>query len=113
MQIPGWIRRFLTRAVAIVPPVIVILIYGNEGMYNLLVFSQVILSVQLPFAVVPLIKFTSNPSAMGEFVSPLWVLILAWIATFVIVALNMYSSFITLESLISLLIVLFIILNIF
>jgi manganese transport protein len=83
-----WLRRLATRLVAIVPAVAVILAVGDGGVYRLLIFSQVVLSLQLPFAVVPLVKFTSSRRKMGPFVSPRWVEALAWLATAVIIALN-------------------------
>ena len=83
-----WLRRLLTRSVAIVPAVIVIGIYGEQGTYKLLILSQVILSLQLPFAVIPLIQFTSDRARMGAFASPTWVRVLAWISAAIIVALN-------------------------
>jgi manganese transport protein len=83
-----WLRRLLTRSVAIVPAVIVIGIYGEQGTYKLLILSQVILSLQLPFAVIPLIQFTSDRVRMGTFASPRWVRVLAWISAAIIVALN-------------------------
>jgi manganese transport protein len=82
------LRRLITRLMAIVPAVAVIAIKGEQGSFNLLILSQVILSLQLPFAVIPLIRFTSSPSLMGEFASRFWVRALAWIAAAVIVVLN-------------------------
>jgi manganese transport protein len=83
-----WLRRLLTRSVAIVPAVVVIGIYGEQGTYKLLILSQVILSLQLPFAVIPLIQFTSDKARMGSFASPLVVRVLAWISAAIIVGLN-------------------------
>ncbi|HEY2951207.1 MAG TPA: Nramp family divalent metal transporter [Verrucomicrobiae bacterium] len=88
IRLRPWLRRLITRLIAIVPAVIVASIYGAEGTGKLLVFSQVILSLQLSFAVIPLVLFTSNRRKMGEFTSPLWLKILAWIATGFIVGLN-------------------------
>jgi manganese transport protein len=82
------LRRFLTRSIAIVPAVIVISLKGDQGSYTLLILSQVVLSMQLPFAVIPLIKFTSDRSIMGSFANKPWVNTLAWIAALVIVGLN-------------------------
>jgi manganese transport protein len=81
-------RRFITRAIAIIPAATVAAIYGESGTAKLLVFSQVILSLQLPFAVIPLVRFTSDPRRMGPFVSPRWVRWLAWVVAAVIVLLN-------------------------
>jgi manganese transport protein len=82
------LRRLITRLMAIVPAVAVIAIKGERGSYDLLILSQVILSLQLPFAVIPLIRFTSSPSMMGEFSNKMWVRILAWIVAAIIVVLN-------------------------
>ncbi len=83
-----WLRRLITRLIAIVPAVIVISIQGEHGSYELLILSQVILSLQLPFAVVPLIQYTSDKEKMGRFANPLWLSILAWVVASVIVGLN-------------------------
>jgi manganese transport protein len=88
IRIRPWLRRLITRMIAIVPAVIVTLIYGSNGTMNLLVLSQVILSLQLSFAVIPLIQFTSSRRKMGEFVNPPWVQILAWLTAGLIVVLN-------------------------
>ncbi|HEX2962902.1 MAG TPA: Nramp family divalent metal transporter [Ignavibacteriales bacterium] len=84
-----WLRRVLTRGIALLPAVIVIAISGSQGVYQLLIFSQVILSLQLPFAVIPLIHFTSDTGKMGSFTNKLWVKIAAWIVAGAIVVLNM------------------------
>ncbi|MFA5863859.1 MAG: Nramp family divalent metal transporter [Phycisphaerae bacterium] len=83
-----WLRRLVTRLMAIIPAVITISIMKNAGSYKLLILSQVILSLQLPFAVVPLIWFTSSRRMMGEFVIKLWVKILAGMAAVIIIGLN-------------------------
>jgi manganese transport protein len=83
-----WLRRLLTRLLAIAPAVVVIVMAGERGVYHLLVFSQVILSLQLPFAIVPLIKFTGSRTKMGPFTSPVWVRVLGWVAAVVIIGLN-------------------------
>lgn len=88
IRLRPWLRRLITRAVAIVPAVLVAAYQGESGTAKLLVLSQVILSLQLPFAVVPLILFTSDRRKMGEFVSPTWVKILAWITAAIIIVLN-------------------------
>jgi manganese transport protein len=73
LQVPPWLRRVATRLIAIVPAVIVTAFYGENATAKLLVLSQVVLSLQLPFAVIPLVHFTSRPETMGgAFVSPLW-----------------------------------------
>ncbi len=81
-------RRLLTRALAIVPAVAVLFYAGEGGVLQLLVLSQVVLSLQLPFAIVPLIRFTSAPRIMGTFVSPVWLRRLAWSAALLIIGLN-------------------------
>jgi manganese transport protein len=95
-----WMRRLLTRAIAIIPAVIVAGLYGERGTGQLLILSQVILSLQLSFAVVPLVMFTSDRVKMGRFVNPAWLKILAWSVTAVIVALNGYLLFQTVAGLI-------------
>ena len=81
-------RRLLTRALAIVPAVAVLFHAGEDGVLQLLVFSQVVLSLQLPFAIVPLIRFTSAPRIMGALVSPAWLRRLAYGAALLIIGLN-------------------------
>jgi manganese transport protein len=88
LRLRPWLRRVITRAIAIVPAVICTALYGESGTAKLLVFSQVILSMQLPFAVVPLIMFTSDRVKMGQFVNPLWLKILAWVVAALIIILN-------------------------
>ena len=88
-----WLRRLITRLIAIVPAMLVIGAMGDAGSYRLLILSQVILSLQLPFAVVPLIKFTSNKTKMGPFASRLWVKTLAWTIAATIIALNVTLVF--------------------
>jgi manganese transport protein len=83
-----WLRRLVTRAIAIVPAVATILILGDEGTYKLLILSQVILSLQLPFAVIPLLQFTGSRTIMGELASGWIVKALAWLCAAVIVGLN-------------------------
>ena len=88
-----WLRRMLTRAMALVPAVIVIAIAGDKGTYRLLIFSQVVLSLQLPFAIIPLIHFTSDKQKMGPFASNLLTKIAAWSIAAIIVALNLKLVF--------------------
>jgi manganese transport protein len=88
IRLRPWVRRLITRLVAIVPAVIVTMIYGPRGTAKLLVFSQVVLSLQLSFAVVPLIMFTSDRAKMGEFVNSRSLKVLAWTVAVVIVGLN-------------------------
>ncbi len=87
-RLQPWIRRLLTRLIAIIPAFITILILGEEATGRLLILSQVILSLQLGFAVIPLIHFVSNKNKMGEFVIPNWQKILSWIAAITIISLN-------------------------
>ena len=88
LRLNPWIRRLLTRLVAIVPAVLVIGIMGEGRVDELLVFSQVILSLQLGFAVIPLIHFVSDKSTMGEFAIKSWIKILAWLVASILVFLN-------------------------
>jgi len=89
LRVPAWARRVVTRMLAIVPAVIVAVFYGSEGTTRLLVLSQVVLSLQLPFAVVPLVKFTSDARLMGKFVNPRWLGWVAWSISAVIIILNL------------------------
>ncbi|MCC6475802.1 Nramp family divalent metal transporter [bacterium] len=88
LKIRPWLRRIITRSLAIVPAVVTLAIMGDAGTYQLLILSQVVLSMQLPFAIIPLIHFTSDRAKMGEFANKTWVKALAWISAIVIVALN-------------------------
>ena len=88
IRLRPWVRRLITRGIAIVPAVIVSIVAGQKGTAQLLILSQVILSLQLSFAVVPLIKFTSDKRKMGEFANPIWLKSLAWSAAGLIAGLN-------------------------
>jgi manganese transport protein len=88
IRLRPWLRRLITRVIAIIPAVIVAALFGAGGTAKLLLLSQVILSLQLSFAVIPLVLFTSDRRKMGEFVSPRWLQALAWVTTAVIVLLN-------------------------
>ena len=88
LRINPWLRRLLTRFIAIAPAVFVILMYGEEKVDDLLVFSQVVLSIQLGFAVIPLIHFVSDKKSMGEFVISKPVKVLSWIVAAILVILN-------------------------
>lgn len=88
LRIQPWLRRLITRLIAIIPTLIVIYIYGEGATGKLLILSQVILSLQLGFAVIPLIHLTSDKSKMGEFANKLWVKICAWLVAAIIVVLN-------------------------
>ncbi|MEN3350954.1 MAG: manganese transport protein [Bradyrhizobium sp.] len=88
LRLPDWAQRLLTRGIAIVPVVVVAALYGESGTAQLLVFSQVVLSMQLPFAVIPLVRFVSDKREMGVFAIPMPVAAAAWIVAAVIVVLN-------------------------
>jgi len=88
LRLRPWLRRLITRLIAIIPAVIATALYGESGTAKLLVFSQVVLSLQLSFAVIPLILFTGDRKKMGEFVAPVWVRALAWLTASIIVVLN-------------------------
>ncbi len=88
LRMPGWIRRLLTRGLAILPVVVVVGFYGESGAARLLVFSQVVLSMQLPFAVIPLVRLVSDRKVMGEFATGRAVTLLAWSVAGLLVALN-------------------------
>ncbi len=88
LRLPPWLRRLITRLLAIVPAAIVIGVMGEGQLTNLLILSQVVLSFQLPFAVVPLVLFTSDRRKMGEFANRRWVVVVAWVVTAAIIALN-------------------------
>ncbi|MDB5055953.1 MAG: metal ion transporter, metal ion family protein [Bacilli bacterium] len=93
IRLRPWIRRLITRMIAIIPAVIVAIVAGEKGTFSLLILSQVILSFQLSFAVVPLVKFTSDKKKMGEFANPLWMSLLAWFVAGLIMLLNAYLLF--------------------
>jgi manganese transport protein len=88
LKLKPWVRRFCTRLVAIVPALVTIIWFGEGSTTSLLIFSQVILSLQLSFAVIPLIMFTSDRRLMGEFVNPRWLKVLAYAVATIIVGLN-------------------------
>jgi len=90
IRLRPWLRRLITRLVAIVPAVIVVNLYGEDGTGGLLILSQVILSLQLPFAVFPLVSFTSNRRKMGAFVASRWVQAAAWTVAVIIGGLNVW-----------------------
>ncbi|WP_205625394.1 Nramp family divalent metal transporter [Oceanobacillus caeni] len=90
LRISPWLRRIITRLIAVIPAFIVTWIAGSRGTADLLLWSQVILSLQLPFAVVPLVLFTNSKEKMGNFANSNWVKVLAWIITGVIIVLNIF-----------------------
>ena len=88
LRLPIWLRRMVTRLLAIVPAVIVVAVAGDSSATRLLVLSQVVLSLQLPFAVVPLVTFTASRSKMGTLVSPVWLRATAWVIAAAVIGLN-------------------------
>jgi manganese transport protein len=97
LRMQPWLRRLITRLLAITPAIITILLAGEQATYQLLILSQVILSLQLPFAIIPLIHFTSDKAKMGEFANRLWVKVLAWVTAAIIVGLNLRLAWQTLS----------------
>jgi len=93
IRLRPWLRRVITRALAIIPAVAVIAYYGEGKTTELLIASQVVLSMQLGFAVWPLMRFTGEKSKMGEFVNPLWIKILGWTTAMIIIILNLKLLF--------------------
>ena len=88
IRLPGWLRRLITRTLAIIPAVIVTALYGSSGTAKLLVLSQVVLSMQLSFAVFPLVAFTSDRKRMGAFVNATWLRLAGWASAILIAGLN-------------------------
>jgi manganese transport protein len=88
LKVSPWLRRLITRGLAIIPTIFVVALNGEKGTEKLLILSQVILSMQLSFAVIPLVIFTGDRTKMGEFVNPQWMKVLAWITAVVIAGLN-------------------------
>jgi manganese transport protein len=96
LRLRPWLRRLITRLLAIVPAIVVIALYGERGTGPLLILSQVVLSLQLPFAVFPLVMFTGDPQKMGAFVTPRWLRMIAWVVAGIIALLNawlLYQTF--------------------
>jgi manganese transport protein len=90
LRLPPWLRRLATRLLAIIPALIAIIYFGEHSTSSLIVLSQVILSLQLPFAVIPLVMFTSDRRLMGEFVNPRWLKWIAWAIAAIITSLNLW-----------------------
>jgi manganese transport protein len=88
IRLRPWLRRLITRLIAIVPALVTVVLYGERGSGALLILSQVILSLQLPFAVFPLVLFTADRRKMGDLVAPKWMVALAWPVAVLIAALN-------------------------
>jgi len=95
LRLRPWLRRLITRLIAIIPAVIVVAVYGERGAGPLIIVSQVILSLQLSFAVIPLVMFTSDKDKMGPFVNPWWMTALAWVVAVIIALLNVWWLVIT------------------
>lgn len=93
LKIKPWLRRMITRLIAVIPAFFVTLFAGEKGTAELLIWSQVILSLQLPFAVFPLIQFTNDSSKMGNFANAFWLKIMVWIIGLIILFLNVYLVF--------------------
>jgi manganese transport protein len=96
-RIQPWLRRLITRTVAIIPAAFTVYWAGGKGTYQLLILSQVILNMQLPFAVIPLIQFTSSRERMGEFANRVWLRLLAWSAAALILSLDIWLVKITVQ----------------
>lgn len=99
MKMPTWLRRIITRLLAIVPVIICVIIYGGreDAVEKLLLYTQVFLSIQLPFAIIPLTIFTSSKKLMGEFANPAWMKYLAWTIAIALTILNcflIYGTFV-------------------
>ena len=90
IRLRPWLRRLITRLIAIVPALIVVCVAGEKGVVSLLILSQVILSMQLGFAVFPLVLFTSDAGKMGRFVNNGCTKFIAWLMTAIIIILNIY-----------------------
>ena len=93
LRLPPWLRRLLTRLVAIVPAVITTMYFGESGTAKLLILSQVILGLQLPFAIVPLVMITANRGKMAQLVAPRWLTGLAGVVAAIIIILNLKLIF--------------------
>lgn len=93
IRLPAWLRRLVTRVVAIIPAIVVTILYGESETAKLLILSQVVLSLQLPFAVVPLVMFTASRTKMGELVAPRWLTIFAGTVAAIIIVLNIKLLF--------------------
>ena len=88
IRLPAWARRLMTRAIAIIPAAIVTIWYGEAGTAKLLIFSQVVLGIALPFSIIPLVMFTADRRKMGALAAPIWVTVLATLTAALLIALN-------------------------
>lgn len=93
LKVKPWIRRLATRSLAIIPAVTIAILFGSSGLSRLLIASQVVLSLQLPFAIFPLVVFTSSKKTMGKFVNRLWMKIVAFSIVALISVLNVWLIF--------------------
>jgi manganese transport protein len=98
IRLKPWLRRLITRGLAIIPAIIVTAFRGERGTANLIILSQVVLSMQLSFAVFPLVMFTSDKKKMGEFVNPFWLKSLSWLTAVAIAVLNVWLLVLTFHS---------------
>lgn len=98
IKLKPWLRRLITRLIAIVPALIVAILYGEKGTTQLLVLSQVILSMQLSFAVIPLVMFTNSKAKMGDFANKNYLKVIVWFVTLMILVLNLYLLYTTIFS---------------
>jgi manganese transport protein len=94
LRMRPWLRRLMTRMLAIIPAIFTVMMAGERGTFQLLILSQVIISMQLPFAVIPLIRFTNDRERMGEFANRPWVKLLAWSTAVAILTLNFWAVWI-------------------
>jgi manganese transport protein len=90
IRLRPWLRRLVTRLIAIVPALFTVYFYGEQGIGRLLIFSQVVLSLQLPFAVFPLVMFTGDKRKMGPLAAPRWMMAIAWPVATLIAGLNVW-----------------------
>jgi len=90
LRVSPWLRRLITRSIAIIPTIVVVALRGEHGTEKLLLISQVILSLQLSFAVIPLVMFTGDRKKMGEFVNAPWLKGIAWAVAVLIAGLNVW-----------------------
>ncbi|MGB9043045.1 MAG: divalent metal cation transporter, partial [Pseudolabrys sp.] len=88
IRLPAWARRLITRAIAITPAAIVTIWYGESGTAKLLILSQVVLGIALPFSIIPLVMFTADRRKMGALAAPIWVTVLATLTAALLIALN-------------------------
>ena len=93
IKLAPWLRRLLTRGIAIIPAAGVTIWFGQSGTAHLLILTQVVLSLQLSFAVFPLVMFTANKQKMGEMVAPMWLIVLASVVAVTIAGLNIKLLF--------------------